>query len=367
MRSIRILIATHSPISAEFGAGQMAINLAEALRGQGHDVTLWSPYPMPNLTRWWQGIQSIQLMRSKLDAFIETQEPFDVIDCFPVLITKRVAQSALVVARSVQPDILYWAANLINPKERGIKKNILLPFNYLMALANILLLLQAWKKSNYILCLGSLELEWMNKWFPWWRSKLIFYVNALSKTDQTELTKIRQDRKNYEGQGLRFLWMGRWTPHKGITELLDFIVKRAASHPQDTFTIAGCGTNPSEDFPPELILSDRIKILQSFDRSQLYSLLANHDVGLFTSKVEGWGLVLNEMLESGMPVFATSAGGVPDLQPFFKMLKPFPPPLQLIPDILSFSTSIEDYYRVSSWETIAEKYTYQILAQTSFS
>ncbi|OUL19787.1 hypothetical protein BV378_31715 [Nostoc sp. RF31YmG] len=367
MRSIRILIATHSPISAEFGAGQMAINLAEALRGQGHDVTLWSPYPMPNLTRWWQGIQSIQLMRSKLDAFIEAQEPFDVIDCFPVLITKRVAQSALVVARSVQPDILYMASNLINPQERGLKKNILLPFNYLMALVNILLLLQAWKRSHHILCLGSLELEWMKKWFPWWRSKLIFYVNALSKTDQTELAKIRLHRKNYEGQGLRFLWIGRWTAHKGITELLDFIVKRAASHPQDSFTIAGCGTNPKEDFPPELIESGSLKILQSFDRSQLYSLLANHDVGLFTSKVEGWGLVLNEMLESGMPVFATSAGGVSDLQPFFEMLMPFSPAFEFIPDMLKFSTSIEDYYRVCSWESIAEKYTKQILTQTSFS
>ncbi len=362
MRSIRILVATHSPIAAEFGAGQMAINLAEALRAQGHNVTLWSPYPMPNLTRWWQGIQSIQLMRSKLDAFIETQEPFDVIDCFPILITKRIAQSALVVARSVQPDILYIASNLINPQEKGLKKNILLPLNYFMALANILLLLQAWKRSNYILCLGSFELEWMKKWFPWWKSKLICYINALSKNDQTVLANIRLHRKNYEYKGIRFLWIGRWTHHKGISELLEFIVNRAASHPQDTFTIAGCGTNAEKDFPPELIDSGRLEIFSSFERSQLHFLLTNHDVGLFTSKFEGWGLVLNEMLESGMPVFATSAGGVPDLDPFFETLMPFPPPLQFIPDMLKFSKSIEDYYRVCSWDSIAEQYILEILA-----
>lgn len=366
MQSLRILIATHSPLSAKFGAGQMAINLAEALRDQGHDVTLWSPHPMPNLTRWWQGFQSIQLMRSKLDDFIKTQQRFDVIDCFGVLITKRLAQSALVVARSVQPDILYIISGLIHPQERGLKKIIILPLNYVFALLYTILLLQGWRRSHYILCLGSLEREWMNKWFPWWRSKLIYYVNALSKADQAELANIRLNRKKYEREGIRFLWIGRWTAHKGINELVDFILQRSASHAEDTFTIAGCGTNAEKDFLPELIQSGRVKILLSFERDQLYSLLANHDVGLFTSKVEGWGLVLNEMLESGMPVFATPAGGVTDLQPFFEILMPFPPSVQFMPDVLRSSKDIEDYYRFCSWEKIAEIYTTKISANLNF-
>lgn len=40
-----------------------------------------------------------------------------------------------------------------------------------------------------------------------------------------------------------------------------------------------------------------------------------YDAGLFTSEAEGWGLSLNEMLESDMPVFATEVGGVRDLRP----------------------------------------------------
>ncbi|BAY46291.1 hypothetical protein SAMD00079811_38990 [Scytonema sp. HK-05] len=358
MRSLRILIATHSPLSAEFGAGQMAINLAEALREQGHNVTLWSPHPMhTSYTKWWQGLQNIQLMRSKLDAFIETQEPFDVIDSFAVLLTKRVAQSALVVARSVQPEILYTASNLNNPQQRGLKNIVLVPFSYLFAIAYIFLLLQGWRRANYILCLGSLELEWMKKWFPWWRGKLISYVNALSKVDQAELAQIRLNRKKYEEQDIRFLWMGRWVTHKGITEVVDFIVKRAVSHPQDTFTIAGCGPSAEKDCPAELIQSGRLKILPSFERSQLYSLLANHDVGLFTSQVEGWGLVLNEMLESGMPVFARPAGGVTDLQSVFQdQIRPFPPSLQPMTKTLISPKTPQDYYKIFSWEKIAETY-----------
>ncbi|MFM5994083.1 MAG: glycosyltransferase family 4 protein [Dolichospermum sp.] len=338
----------------------MAINLAAALRLQGHDVTLWSPHPMPNLNRWWEHLQTIQLMRLKLDAFLDTQEPFDIIDCFGVLITKKVAKSALVVARSVQPDILYILYGLLNPQQKGLKKILLLPFDCFFGLANIFLLLQGWSRSNYILCLGSLELEWMNKWFPWWRGKLLFYLNALSEDEQIELTKIRLNRHQKDGVGIKFIWIGRWAAHKGIKELVEFILKRAVSNTEDIFTIAGCGTMAEKYFPPELIKSDKLKIIPSFERSELFSLLANHDVGLFTSKVEGWGLVLNEMLESGMPVFATKAGGVCDLYPFFETLMSFPVPPQFIPKFLSSSEKLELYYSSFSWQRVAEIYTSQI-------
>lgn len=356
MRPIRILIATHSPLSAKFGAGQTAINLAEAFRGQGHDVTLWSPHPMSNLTRWWQSLEGLKLMRARLDEFIDDQEPFDVIDCFGVLITKKVAQSALVVARSVQPDILYIALGLFNSQDNGLKKIALSPFNCLYGLAYICLLLQGWARATYILCLGSLELEWMKKWFPWWRNKLFFYLNAISKEEQLELAKIRLNRTQQDRERIRFLWIGRWNTHKGIKRLVEFIAQRSASHTQDTFTIAGCGSNAEKDFLPELIKLGKLKIIPSFERSELYSLLADHDVGLFTSKVEGWGLILNEMLESGMPVFATQSGGVSDLELFFDTLMPFPPPNQFTSNFLESAQKLEDYYISCSWDKIADIY-----------
>jgi glycosyltransferase involved in cell wall biosynthesis len=356
LRPIRILIATHSPISAKFGAGQVAINLAEAFRRQGYDVTLWSPYPMPDLTRWWQGLQAMQLMRTKLDEFIEAQEPFDVIDCFGVLITKKVSQSALVIARSTQPDILYIVSGLLSSQDNGLKNIALFPFSCLYGLTYIFLLLQGWARADYILCLGSLELEWMKKWFPLWIGKLFLYFNTISKDEQLELAKVRLNRIQQEREGVRFIWIGRWDAHKGIKRLVEFVIQRSASLTQDTFTIAGCGTNAWKDFPPELIRLGKLKIIPSFERRELYSLLADHDVGLFTSKVEGWGLVLNEMLESGMPVFSTQAGGATDLQPFFETLMPFPPPEQLKLSFLRSSQKLEDYYDFCSWDKITYNY-----------
>ncbi len=358
MRSIRLLIVTHAPLSAELGAGQVALNLAEALRTQGHDVTVWSPYPLPTQTRWWR---TIQQMRSKLDEFIETNKPFDIIDTPAMLITRRVSQSTLVVARSVQPYLLYLAHSLNDQLDLSLRGIVRAPFSYLYSIFQIFLVLQGWRRATYILCLGSLELNWMKRWFPWWKTKLMSYLHGLSPADREALAKVRLQRQQHSGESIQFLWIGRWASHKGITELLEFIVKRAALRPQDTFTIAGCGSKAEEDSPPELLRSGKLKILPSFNRNELYSLLSDHNVGLFTSRVEGWGLSLNEMLESGMPVFATSAGGVPDLQPFFQeKLREFPPPLELNADILTSSIFPENYYQVFSWESIAETYANSI-------
>ncbi len=356
MKSIRILIVTHASLSAELGAGQMAINLAEAFREQGHDVTLWSPQPLDPDTNWWQ---SVQQMRLKLDRFIETQKQFDLIDTPGILITRKVSKSALVVARSVQPDILYLIHSLSDGIEISFKGIIKLVFVYLYSIYRAFLILQGWRRSRYILCLGSLEIQWMKKWFPWWRDKLFFYVNALSKADGEALAQVRLHRKLPSEDRIKFIWIGRWASHKGTDILLDFITQWTGLRPQDTFTIAGCGIEVEQDCPHELLESGKLKIIPSFERKLLCSLLASHDVGLFTSKVEGWGLVLNEMLESGMMVFATRSGGVPDLQPLFKeMLRHFPPPLQPINHVSidSINLSRENYYNRFSWETIAENY-----------
>ena len=67
------------------------------------------------------------------------------------------------------------------------------------------------------------------------------------------------------------------------------------------------------------------------------------------------------MLESGLPVFATEAGGVRDLRPFFpRTLLPFPPPLD--PDLSACrEADLDGYYRCFTWEQIAARYEAEVL------
>jgi glycosyltransferase involved in cell wall biosynthesis len=204
--------------------------------------------------------------------------------------------------------------------------------------------------------------------FPWTCSKLQWYVNALAPEDQSALAVVRAQRIPRERPGLRFLWIGRWVPQKGTRRLVAWIAERAAIGPLDTFTVAGCGPDAARELPQALLASGRVRVVESFRRPELPALLAAHDAGLFTSEVEGWGLSLNEMLESGLPVFAVRAGGVPDLTPFFaRKLRPFPPPPDLKPD-LNLPGAAEDpasshYLAHFTWDAIAAAYEREVLAQ----
>jgi len=348
---MRILIVTHAPLNAEFGASQIALNLGEALRAQGNDVTLWSPQPLPANTLWWR---SLRAMRVRLDEFLSATDGFDLIDCPPSLITRRATRSAVVIARSTQPDLLYFRHELMGRGMRGFK-SLYLPFEFLYTLYHITLVFAGWSRARRILCLGRLELNWMRRWLPWWQHKLESYVIAPSANDQLTLREIRIARVSRTEQKLRFLWIGRWVPHKGRKRLLDFISVWNAAHPQDTFTIAGCGSGLDKEFPIERLRSGVINLVPSFKRSELGELLAQHDIGLFTSKVEGWGLSLNEMLESGMVVYATLAGGVADLRPYHESLLEFPPEFGSR-SAKPISHSLTDYYDIFNWPYIADAY-----------
>jgi glycosyltransferase involved in cell wall biosynthesis len=366
-QSLRILVATHAPLSLEFGAGQMAINLGEAFTSQGHDVTLWSPCPLPpNNWSVFHFLQQIRAARKKIDAFLDGKDQFDLIDCPSIYITDRVMKSGtVIISRSVQPEILYLINDFLDVTSftNLLKK----PLHALDICCYFFYLIQGWHKVDGILCLGRLEIEWMLNKFPWLEGKLNFYPNALASNEQESLTKIRLQRQQLDQNSIDFLWIGRWASHKGNIDLINFMIERTKIRPHDSLTIAGCGHNIEKDIPSQLIESGQIKIIPTFVRQDICLLLSEHQVGLFTSKVEGWGLVLNEMLESGMTVYASPAGGVPDLQSYFPMmLRTFPPELDI--SIANHENCDWDqYYQRFSWRSIAENYLkiYDLLAMTN--
>src|SRR5258706_12059078 len=243
---MRILVVTHAPLASEFGAGQIAINLAQPLQKLGHEVVLWSPDGILPKTRWWQ---RNRIISSKFKKFLANQKKFDVIDSPASFITRKVKQSSsIVIARSVQPDILYLLT-VLNHEFGSIRKILRTCSQFVGTLVSTILILQGWHRANYIACFGSLELSWMAKWFFWWRRKLILYYGALSTEDQITLAKVRENRQEIKNQHrhIRFIWIGRWTSHKGVKNLLNFIRDRSAHFPEETYTIAGCGSNAQFD------------------------------------------------------------------------------------------------------------------------
>lgn len=355
---MRILFAVLSPISVELGASQTALNLSKALGTHGIEAVVWTPHPVPKEIAWWR---RMQWMRRRIAEHVQQDGAFDMVDVPPVAVTSLLRRQCTVIARSVQPDLIYLWFETVHAKRvrstslaGGIARAV---FNFYLGM----LVIFGWYRAKHILCLGTAEFNWMKEWFPWWRKKLSVYVNAIGDEERRRLAEIRQHRKPPSGDGVRFLWLGRWAAHKGVDILLEFIRRNIDAHAADSVTIAGCGAEAASHIAPELLKEGRVRIVPSYDRGRLLDLLRTHDAGLFTSRAEGWGLTLQEMLESGMPVYATEAGAVHDLRGEFpSLIRQFPPLSP--PGTATFGGSAprDAYFERFSWTTIAARYLHTV-------
>jgi glycosyltransferase involved in cell wall biosynthesis len=353
------LIVSHPPLRRELGGAQTGVDLAAALAARGHEVITFSPEPLPAETPWWNRFLA---QRRAIEAMLARQAPFDAIDLPPVSVSPAVARAARVVARSIQPDRAYLAIDLEAELARRPWPPLGLPLRALYAWRVLRAIERGWRRADHILCLGSLEREELLRRHPTWSAKVGLYRCGLAEAERAALAPIRAARGVPSG-GIRWLWIGRWAAHKGTTTLQRFLAEWLPARPQDRVTIAGCGEAPLRELPAALLASGQVTVLPRFERAELPALLARHDAGLFTSLAEGWGLSLNEMLESGLTVYATRAGAVADLAPWFPhQLRPFPPPAELTASDLATPEVSAEYERTFSWAQIARGWEEAVLA-----
>ena len=103
----------------------------------------------------------------------------------------------------------------------------------------------------------------------------------------------------------RFLYTGRYEPEKGLSQLVESYT-RYRSSVLDPWSLTCCGAGSQRDLlhgPPGI--EDR-GFVQPAD---LPAILAEHGAFVIASRYEPWGVVIAEVLASGMPVICTEACG----------------------------------------------------------
>lgn len=350
---MRVLLVSHPPLLPELGAAQVTMNLAAALAAAGTEVVTFSPEPLPPSSRWFRFLAQ----RRAIERYIAAHGPFDVLDMPSLSVSATIAASGFVVARSIQPDLDYLRLDLTAELRRRPFPSPRLPLDALIAAWLARAIRRGFARAHLVLCMGSLERSAMGRRFPRLEGKLEHYLCAPADAERPALAEVRRRRaRTPPGAGIRFLWLGRWAAHKGTDRLLSFLARRAHDWPRDRCTIAGCGPGAGRAVPAGLLASGQVRLVERFTRRDLPALLAEHDAGLFTSHAEGWGLSLQEMLESGMPVFATRAGAVADLEPYFpRSLQPFPPGERL-PEGSLEDLEANGYLAALRWQKIAADY-----------
>jgi glycosyltransferase involved in cell wall biosynthesis len=104
----------------------------------------------------------------------------------------------------------------------------------------------------------------------------------------------------------RFLFVGRISPEKNISLLLDVF----QSLPEYTLTVVGDGAQKHE---LRQRASSNVLFLDHIANTALSDLFLKHDILILPSLREPWGLVVEEALYFGMPVVVSSYCGASDL------------------------------------------------------
>jgi glycosyltransferase involved in cell wall biosynthesis len=115
--------------------------------------------------------------------------------------------------------------------------------------------------------------------------------------------------REYRASANKLLWWGSWLERKGIDYLPRAFELAVRELPNLSLTIGGSGM-PSQEvlncFAAEV--RSHITVLPFVSKDEHKAILAEHDLFLFPSLSEGFGLALLEAMATGMPCITTLTG-----------------------------------------------------------
>ncbi|GHA74682.1 glycosyltransferase family 4 protein [Cognatilysobacter bugurensis] len=127
-----------------------------------------------------------------------------------------------------------------------------------------------------------------------------------------DVTRFRPSERASEGP-IRFLYVGRLIRCKNLPRLLDAFAELLKTHPSAQLRIVGGGSQdaPLREHAARLNLQNRVEF--TGHRNDVEALIADADIGVLPSLVEGLSNTLLECMASGLPMVASRISGSEDM------------------------------------------------------
>ena len=316
-KSLRILAIVNLPWEPRLGAARVYIELVEHWKATGHHVEkfcLSDAFPRPTNSN------PLSMLRQLLFAYRAARyvrrnaSRFDMIDALIGTLPfskKQLRFNGLLVARSTGLPRAYdqfdrLSRQLWPDQPRG--KIIGRLFYKLIGQALHRNSERALRSCDLINLLNEDEIQFLQN-PPAIRKPFIVEPNGLSESEYTALASTIQSPE-IRLSGKEICFIGMWGLRKGARDWPKIVRRVRGAIPSAHFSFLGTMTGKQtvlNDLSPST--ADRVRVVSTFDREQLPSLLSACAVGLFPSYIEGFGLAVLEQLASGIPVIAYDVPG----------------------------------------------------------
>ena len=307
---MRILKVANIPGSRNSGMGRVMHSTADELRVMGHTVDFLFSQDVPRCRagrsdRVAFPVALVGAVRERMrnhGAYdvVEIHEPSAAWYCFLRRLDKLLPPCALM---SHGLEELQWRLRLELDQELGVstslKSRMLVP-GTLLSQARYAL-----RHCQQVMCLNTYDEH---------------HLRSVLRVPERRLTRVQNgvDAKFFvspaRGDRCRsLLFVGSWLEKKGVRYLCSAFERLKRRHPDLQLSLLGVGVPEAEvlsGFPPDL--HGAIRVRERVDDNALLAAYASHDVLMFPTYYEPWGLVLTEAAAAGMAIVTTGAGGPAD-------------------------------------------------------
>jgi glycosyltransferase involved in cell wall biosynthesis len=306
---MRFLLASAVSNSHSTGMGKWSHRVAEALRADGHDVTLWFVDDVLGDEPSTFAVVMVYPVRLAL-AILRRRHEFDVAIIhepggFWYGLMHAIVPSLPPLVAMCHNVESKWFRQRLRAAERGLAT---VPWTTRVKVP----LFRTWQSNgtirlaDHVVCLSAEDRGYLIAELGRNGDEITRVANGVAPEDFV----LPAGRR-----GRRLLFVGGWVEVKGARLLPVVFRKVREKLPDAQLTIAGSGM-PAEVVIEEFGAGDRAAVSAlagALDATALRALYQSHDVFFMPSLSEGSPLSLLEAMAAGCPVVAAQVGGVPDI------------------------------------------------------
>lgn len=336
---LRVLLAIHHPLDPNLGAPGVTLALGEALTGLGCEVSYYGfGEAFPGVTAYsaWHSVRFPWTLSAWLTRNAGRFDVLDITtgDCWPWARLSRPGAKRRHALVTRSHGLEHVVTEQLRTDARAGAAHLSWKYPLYHGGFRLWEVGQSLRLSDRVVLLNPLDRDYARDRLGVPTEQLCLIPHGLPEPFRA----LPPPELLAEGP-LRLAFVGSWIQRKGREDVVAVACALLEQHVAFSLSILGTGTGEAEvlaAFPATA--RERIRVVPRYRHAELPALLREHEVLLFPSHAEGYGMSLIEAMACGLAPIATPVGVAPEAVREGESGRLLP-----IGDVLGFTAAVRAY------------------------